>query len=202
MKLRLFCSFLFLLPALTTSFAQSAASSSTKDGNNQGSVTTRGDSRTLDETFQWIKQQMEFSGSSHDIFYPEEAHNWHRVTTYSNLVLHDCALTIDKTAQSNDIQRKAKYTIALGDLSSAAYQIDEGSKQFKYTPAVPALFLRSHTKSMHWERPGSYVATDLIEIEFGRDPSFGKDKIDQLAGAFLHLGELCAAQTPRPSENK
>jgi len=201
MKLGLCCSFLFLLPALATSFAQSTTPS-TKDGNNQGSVTTRGDSRSLDETFLWVKKEMEFSGSSHDIFYPEQGYKWHRVTDYSNLELHDCSLTIDKTAQSNDIQRKARYTIVLGDLSSAAYQLDEGSKQFKYTPAVPALFLRSRTKSMHWERPRSYVATDLVEIEFGRDPGFGKDKIDRLAGALLHLRELCASQTPRPSENK
>jgi len=194
MKLSLFCS-LFLLAALTTSLAQQAATT-TKNGTYQGSVTARGDSRTLDETFQWIKREMEFSGSSHDISYPEQGYNWHRVTGYSNLELHNCSLTVDKTTQSGDRQRKAKYTIALEDLSSAAYQLDEGSKQFKYTPAVPALFLRSRTKSMHWERPRSYVATDLIEIEFGRDPGFGKDRIDRLAEALLHLGDLCAAQAP------
>jgi hypothetical protein len=174
-------------------------SPSAKSGRDQGATAKRGDARTLDETFHWIKQQMEgFSGSSHDVSYPKRGYNWHRVTSYGNLEFHDCQITIEKTYQNNSRSpRKVRYTIPLWDLASATYEVDKGSEQFKYTPAVPALFLRSHTKSMHWGRPRSYVATNLVEIEFGRDSSFGKDKINQLAKAFQHLGDLCAAQSPK-----
>lgn len=197
MRLRSFPFFLFLLPALASPFAQTPAPPA-KSGPDQGATAKRGDARTLDETFQWIKKQMKgFSGSSHDVSYPKRGYNWHRVTSY-NLEVHDCQMTIEKTYQNNSRSpRKVHYTIPLWDLASATYEIDKGSEQFKYTPAVPALFLRSHTKSMHWGRPRSYVATNLVEIEFGRDPNFGKDKINQLAKAFQHLGDLCAAQTPK-----
>jgi len=139
---------------------------------------------------------MEFSGSSHDVSFPEKGYSWHRVTSYNNLQLHDCQLSIDKTTLSDGRQRDVHYMIPLWDLESATYQLDEGNKQFKYTPAVPALFFRNHTKSMHWGRPGSDVATDFVEIEFGRDPGFGNDKMAQLARGFQHLGDLCASHKP------
>jgi hypothetical protein len=184
------CLILFLTPALASPAAQTATSA--KSG--LVTVAKRGDSRTLNGTFLSIKRQMKFSGSSHDVSRADKGYNWHRTTSYSNLQLDNCQLTIDKTSVSNDRHREVIYTIPLWDLNSVTYQVDEGSKQFKYTPTVPALFFRSRTKSMHWGRPRSYVATDLIEIEFGRDSSFGKEKIIQLGDAFQHLGNLCAAQ--------
>jgi len=145
---------------------------------------------------------MKFSGSSHDISRVDKGLTWHRVTNYNNLQLNNCQLTIDKATLSNGRQRAVVYTIPLWDLSSVTYQVDEGNKQFKYTPPVPALFFRSHTKSMHWGRPRSYVATDLIEIEFGHDPSFGREKITQLGDTFQHLGNLCASQKPQMPAGK
>ena len=192
------CLILFLTPALVIPAAQAAAS--TKSG--QVTVAKRGDSRPLNETFQSIKRQMKFSGSSHDVSRADKGYNWHRTTSYSNLQFDNCQLTIDKASVSNDRHREVIYTIPLWDLNSVTYQVDEGSKQFKYTPTVPALFFRSRTKSMHWGRPRSYVATDLIEIEFGRDSSFGKEKIIQLGDAFQHLGNLCAAQRPKAPTEK
>lgn len=189
---------LLLAPALASPAAQTAAS--TKSG--QVTTAKRGDSRTLNETFLSIKRQMKFSGSSHDVSRADKGYNWHRTTSYSNLELNNCQLAINKASVSNDRHREVIYTIPLWDLSSVTYQVDEGSKQFKYTPTVPALFFRSRTKSMHWGRPRSYVATDLIEIEFGRDPSFGKEKIVQLGDAFQHLGSLCASQKPQVPASK
>ena len=199
MRLRWLCLLLFFLPAWGSPFAQASAS---KSGRGQSTAAKPRDARTLDETFQWVKQQMEFSGSSHDVSFAEKGYNWHRVTSYANLQLHDCELSIDKTTLSNGRQREVHYTIPLWDLASATYQLDEGNKQFKYTPTVPALFFRNHTKSMHWGRPGSYVATDVVEIEFGRDPGFGRDKMEQLAKGVQHLGELCASQKPAVSEDE
>jgi|SRR5579863_7339567 len=201
MKLTFFRFLPFLLLVIGWSFAQTV--SPAKSGAEKVAA-KRGDSRTPDETFQWIKRQMEFSGSSHDVSYTEKGYNWHRITSYGNLQLRNCQLTIDKTYQNNGRQpREVHYTIPLWDLSSATYQVDEGSNQFKYTPVVPALFFRSHTKSMHWGRPRSYVATDVVEIEFGRNPSFGEEKIEQLAKAFQRLGNLCASHAPKdPSADK
>jgi len=193
MKPSLLFLILFLASALVSPAAQTATTSA-KSGYGQGMVAKRGDSRTLNETFLSIKRQMKFSGSSHNISRADKGYNWHRATSYSNLQLNSCQLTIDKASVSNDRHREVVYTIPLWDLSSVTYQVDEGSKQFKYTPTVPALFFRNHTKSMHWGRPRSYVATDLIEIEFGRDPSVGKEKIIQLGDAFQHLGNLCVSQ--------
>jgi hypothetical protein len=193
MKLTFFRSLVFLLLAPTCCAAQTAAPA--KQSSPDKATTRRRDSRTLDETLQWIKRQMESSGSSHNVSYPEKRYKWHRVTSYGNLQLHDCQLTIEKTYQNNARPpRKVRYTIPLRDLSSANYEVDEGNEQFKYTPVVSVLFFRSNTKSMHWGRGRTYAATDLIEIEFGSDPSFGKDKIDQLGKAFLHLRDLCAAR--------
>ena len=201
MRSSLFCFLLFLLPALTNSFAQTPAAS-VKSGHGHAMVTKQDDSRTLSETFQWIEQQMKFSGSSYDISRADKGYNWHRLTSYGNLQLRDCQMTIDKSSQSYGRQREIQYTIPLWDLSSATYQIDKGSKQFKYTPVVPGLFFRAHTKSMHWGRPRSYIATNLVEIEFGRDQNFSRDKINQLGGAFLHLRDLCASQRPHASADK
>ena len=196
MRPSVLCLILFIASALVSPFAQTAAPSA-KSGSGQEMAAKRTDSRTLNETFQSIKRQMKSSGSSHDISRVDKGLTWHRVTNYSNLQLNNCQLTIDKATLSNGRQRAVVYTIPLWDLSSVTYQVDEGNKQFKYTPPVPALFFRSHTKSMHWGRPRSYVATDLIEIEFGRDPAFGREKINQLANAFQHLGNLCASQKPQ-----
>ena len=185
MRLRSLCLLVSLLTTGGDLFAQTPALSAKS-----------GDTRTLDETVQWVKQQMEFSGSSHDVSFPEKGYSWHRVTSYNNVQFHDCELSIDKTTLSDGRQRDVHYMIPLWDLESATYQIDEGNKQFKYTPAVQALFFRNHTKSMHWGRPRSYVATDLIEIEFSRDPGFGRDTMEQLVKGFEHLGELCLAHKP------
>ncbi len=197
MRPSVLCLILFLASALVIPFAQSA-----KSIYEQGIVAKRGDSRTLNETFLSIKRQMKFSGSTHDVSRADKGYNWHRTTSYSNLQLNNCQLTIDKASVSNGRHREVVYTIPLWDLNSVTYQVDEGSKQFKYTPTVPALFFRNRTKSMHWGRPRSYVATDLIEIEFGRDPGFGKEKIIQLGDAFQHLGNLCASQKPQMPAGK
>jgi hypothetical protein len=157
-------------------------------------------SRSLNATFLWIKRQMKSSGSSHDISRADRGLKWHRVTTYGNLQLNDCELTIEQSSVSYARQRQLLYTIPLGDLASAAYQLDQGSVQFKYAPSVPALLLRSHTKSMHWGRAGQEVpgkenvATDLVELEFGSVPSFGQNKIEKLGNAFMHMANLCASQ--------
>ena len=195
MRPSLLCLILFLVSTLANSNAQTTTPS-TKSGQSQAAA-KRADSRSLNETFLSIKRQMRFSGSAHDVSRADKGYNWHRTTTYSNLQFNSCQLEINKASVSNDRHREVIYTIPLWDISSVAYQVDEGSKQFKYTPAVPALFFRSRTKSMHWGRPRSYVATDLIEIEFGRDPGFGKEKIIQLGDAFQHLASLCAAQKPQ-----
>jgi hypothetical protein len=193
MRLSLLCLLLILPPVFVKAFAQIATPTTPSKGT-QMTMAKRSDPRTLDETFQWIKRQMRFSGSAHDVSRADKGYNWHRTTNYSDLQLHSCQLTIDKASVSNDRHREVVYTIPLWDLSSVTYQVDEGSKQFKYTPPVPALFFRSHTKSMHWGRPRSYIATDLIEIEFGRDPNFGKSSIERLGNGFQHLSDLCAAQ--------
>ena len=201
MRPSLLCLTLLLASTLASSDAQTATTS-TKSGQGQGLAAKQADSRSLNETFLSIKRQMRFSGSSHDVSRADKGYNWHRTTTYSNLQFNGCQLAIDKASVSNDRHREVIYTIPLWDLGSVAYQVDEGSKQFKYTPAVPALFFRSRTKSMHWGRPRSYVATDLIEIEFGRDPGFGKEKIIQLGDAFQHLASLCASQKPQTPAGK
>lgn len=164
--------------------------------------------RSLNATFMWIKRQMKSSGSSHDVSRADRGLKWHRVTSYDNLQLNNCELTIDMSAVSNGRTRQLLYSIPMGDLATATYQVDEGNLQFKYTPVVPALFLRSHTKSMHWGRTGQEVpgkenvATDLVELEFGSVPSFGQKKIEKLGNAFMHMANLCASQAPLAPANK
>jgi hypothetical protein len=166
------------------------------------------DLRSLNATFLWIKRQMKSSGSLHDISRIDKGNSWHRVTSYDNLQLNNCEMTIEQSSVSYGRQRQLLYIIPLGDLATATYQLDEGNVQFKYTPAVPALFLRSHTKSMHWGRTGQEVpgkesvATDLVELEFGSVPSFGQNKIEKLGNAYMHMANLCAAQTPLAPANQ
>lgn len=161
------------------------------------------DSRNIDETFHWIKQQVEaYSGSAYQVSYAEKGYMWHHTNSYHDLRLNDCVMVFDQTYQNNARDpRSVEYTVGLWDLASASYEIDSGNKQFQYTPGIPALFLRSHSNSMHWTRPRTYMPTNLAEIEFGRDPSFGKDKIDELAKAFRHLGDLCLSHAPKNDQS-
>jgi hypothetical protein len=207
MKLRLFCFGIFLFSDLVTPFAQTAAPP-VNSGQTHEAMATHDSSRSLNATFLWIKRQMKSSGSSHDVSRADRGLKWHRVTSYDNLQLNNCELTIEQSSVSYGRQRQLLYTIPLGDLATATYQVDEGNVQFKYTPAVLALFLRSHTKSMHWGRTGQEVpgkenvATDVVELEFGSVPSFGPDKIKELGNAFMHMADLCAAQAPLAPANK
>jgi len=204
MKLRSFWLFLILLFVLASSFAQVPATSG-KSGPPQGAAAERGDLRSVSETFEWIQQQIKFSGSSIDVSERDgKTPPWRHDTSYDNLQLAGCELKIDEltvsTIRGEAINRTAHLNIDLSDLVSSTYKLDEGSEQFKYTPPRPTIEFKSHTKSMHWTRPKSYFQTDSLEIRFGADPSFGEGKIKLLAKAFQHLADVCVpVESPAPT---
>jgi hypothetical protein len=205
MKLHPFWLFLMLLFPLTSSFAQTPAPS----GENASALGAAGkgeDSRSAGETFEWIKQQMKFSVASYDVSLRDgKGTPWHIDKRNENLQLTGCQLKILELPvatyrdKPKPMQRSAHITMDLSDLASATYMLDDGTKQFKYTPPVPTLMLKSHTKSMTWTRPKNYLPIDNYGIGFGADPSFGQAKIELLAQAFQHLADVCVrAETPAP----
>jgi hypothetical protein len=161
--------------------------------------TSKIDNRSLEATFQWIQQQVEkHSGSSYEVSYPEKGYSWHHTNAYGNLQLNQCVMMIDQTYQNNSRpQRGFQYSVPLWDLASASYDVDGGNQQFKYKPGVAALYLRTRTKSMHWKRPKAFVATDLVELEFGTASTANQAIVDSVGRAFMHMQALCAAQAPK-----
>jgi hypothetical protein len=199
-SIKLSLPFLLFVLATLPGVTQDAPSPA-KSNKGSATATVPGDSRTLDDTFGWIQRQVEkSSGSSYQVTYSEKGYKWHHTNAYGNVQLNECVMVFDQTFQNNARPpRGIQYSVPLWDLASATYEVDRGSKQFKYDPGIAALFLRSHSKSMHWKRPKTYVATDLVEIEFGPASSLNQAKVNKVAKAFMHLGALCASQAPKSS---
>jgi hypothetical protein len=159
------------------------------------------DPHSIDETLRWITGQVDkFGGSSYQVTYPTRGYTWHHSNAYDNLKISGCVMTFEQRYQNNARPARAiRYSVPLADLASATYQADRGSRQFHYRPGIAALFLRSHTKSMHWSRPKTNVATDLAEIEFGAESSANEARVNRVGKAFMYLQSLCASQTPKTS---
>jgi len=196
MKLR----YLFgsLLLSITAAVAQDAPPAAKLAIHKASAPVKTKDTRTLDDTFQWVKQQIDSSsGSSYQVTYLDKGYEWHHTNSYVNLQMADCQMVIDQVFRNNQRpENHLKYTVPLWDIASADYELNHGTKQFKYTPAVPALFLHSRNSQFHWTKPKTFYPTKLVEIQFGRDPNFTRAKIVQLGNAFMHLQELCAPMAP------
>src|SRR5579872_5001875 len=127
-----------------------------------------------------------------------EEHN-----TYDNIHFNGCEMLLDHHHRRDEMQwRIIQFTVPLWDLSVVEYKLDDGNhggtNPYRYMPKVPALFVRTKNKTIHWQKPRTYFPTDVLELEFGSKQIDGlEEKLNKISAAFMHAHELCKSQAPK-----
>ena len=173
---------------------------------NTAAKKTSTDNRSLEETEHWIQKQLEtYAGSSYEIQSGsgDTQKSWKSTNKYDNIHFNGCEMLLDHNHRRDEMKwRVIQFSVPLWDLASAEVKLDDGNhggdNPYRYTPKVPALFIRTRTKSIHWQKPKTFFPTDVLELEFGAKSSDHlDDTLNQLSAAFMHAHDLCASQAPK-----